>query len=80
MRAQALPGGCVSKTIDLYQWWVTDPASGRRYKTRHRMTEADALATDPAAERVPGSLETRLAPDGADEHEHTGAQRPTPPA
>jgi len=31
------------------------------------MTEADARATDPGAERVPGSLEQRQVPESADE-------------
>lgn len=55
------------KTIDLWRWLITDPATGRRRPTRHVMTEADALATDPGAERVPGSLEQRQVPESAAE-------------
>ena len=48
--------------IELWQWRVTDYVSQRRYVTRYRMTEADALDLDPAAERVPGSQELRQVP------------------
>jgi len=50
-------------TIELWHWRVTDPVSRRRYVTRHRMTEANALDFDPAAQRVEGSLERRVARD-----------------
>ena len=60
-------------TVDLYRWHLTDPESGRRYITRHRMTEADARAVDPAAVSLPGSLERRLVPSGVDEHQVTSA-------
>jgi hypothetical protein len=47
----------MAHTIELWLWRVTDPASGRSYVTRYRMSEASALDFDPAAERVPDSLE-----------------------
>ncbi|MDZ7589942.1 MAG: hypothetical protein U5L05_04455 [Rubrivivax sp.] len=43
--------------IELWHWRVTDKVSRRPFITRHRMTQADALDFDPAAERVEGSLE-----------------------
>lgn len=46
-------------TLELWRWRITDPERGTTYATRHRMTEADALALDSAAERVPGTLEVR---------------------
>ena len=49
-------------TIELWLWRVTDPVSQRRYVTRYRMIEADALDIDPAAERLPGSQELRQVP------------------
>lgn len=55
------------KTIDLWRWLITDPATGRRRATRYAMSEADALSTDPQAQRVPGSLEHRQAPESAAE-------------
>lgn len=51
------------KTIELWRWMVTDPATGRRYTTRHRMQKRDALDMDPAAVRVEGTLEERQVPD-----------------
>ena len=51
------------RIIELWLWRVTDPVSHLRYTTRYRMTEANALDLDPAAERVPGSQELRQAPD-----------------
>lgn len=48
------------QTITLWRWRITDDR-GRRIETRHRMTEADALAQDPTAERIPGTEETRRA-------------------
>lgn len=49
----------MNRTLELWRWSVTDPVSRRRYVTRCRMTEADALDLDPAAEHVPGSQELR---------------------
>ncbi len=49
--------------LELWRWRITDPERGTTYATRHRMTEADALALDPAAERVPGTLEVREVAD-----------------
>lgn len=45
-------------TITLHRWLITDER-GRRRETRHRMTEAEALATDPTAEPIPGTEEQR---------------------
>lgn len=47
-------------TIELWHWRVTDKVSRRRFITRHRMTQEDALDFDPAAERVEDSLERRV--------------------
>lgn len=52
----------MNRTLELWLWRVTDPVSHRSYVTRYRMTEADALDLDPAAERVPGSQELRQVP------------------
>ena len=55
--------------IELWHWRVTDKVSRRHFITRHRMTQADALDFDPAAERVEGSLERRVV---------RGAEEPVP--
>ena len=40
-----------------WRWRVADPLRpGKTYLTRHHMTEAEALAMDPAAQREPLSL------------------------
>lgn len=64
------------RTIELHRWRITDPATGRRYTTRHAMTEADAKATDPAAEPVPGTREVRAAPEDPFDVSTSGWQRP----
>lgn len=39
-----------------HRWRVADPLRpGRRYETRHHMTEADALERDPGATPVEGT-------------------------
>lgn len=48
-------------TIELRLWHVTDPVSQCRCVTRYRLTQADALAFGPAAQRVEGWLERRAA-------------------
>lgn len=45
-------------TITLWRWRITDER-GRRVATRYRMTEAEALKADPAAERISGIEEVR---------------------
>jgi hypothetical protein len=63
-------------TLQRWRWRVTDPASGRRYVTRHHMTEADALATDPAAERVEGTLQVLEVADGPNLHSTSSGRTP----
>lgn len=46
-------------TDGFWRWEITDPATGKRLKTRHRMHEADALATDQTATRIAGTIELR---------------------
>ena len=48
-------------TTTLHRWFITDDR-GRSHQTRYLMSEADALATDPTAEAVPGSMEIRHRP------------------
>jgi len=62
--------------IELWYWHVTDKVSRRCFITRHRMTQADALDFDPAAQRVEGSLERRVVRHDprSIKHEHLSAQ------
>lgn len=60
------------KTIDLWQWMLSDPIRpGRRFRSRWHMTEADAMREDPTATRVECSHEARLVPESPDEFVHT---------
>jgi hypothetical protein len=45
------------KTLVRWRWRVHQEFTGKVYTTRHHMTEADALATDPQAIRVELSRE-----------------------
>lgn len=60
---------------ELWHWRVTDKVSRRPFVTRHRMTQADALDFDAAAERVPGSLELRQVPADPMVNSTSGWQR-----
>lgn len=63
-------------TLELWHWRVTDKVSRRQFITRHRMTQADALDFDPAAERIEGTLERRVvrADPWSIRHERMAAQ------
>lgn len=67
-------------TVSRWRWRILDPDRGRRYTPRCHMTEADALALDPTAERVDGTLQLLELPDSPAEHQSTSAWRAEPPA
>jgi hypothetical protein len=50
------------KVIELWRWRLRD-LRGKLIDTRYAMREADALARDPQAVRVPGTRELRSVPD-----------------
>ena len=45
------------------RYWLWQPHKGKRTKSRWAMSEADALARDPGAIKVPGSEEVRELPE-----------------
>lgn len=49
--------------LELHRWVITDQVTGKRRPTRYVMSREDALALDPTAEPVPGTLEVRAVPD-----------------
>jgi len=49
------------KQLELWRWRMRDHR-GMVHATRFALTEADALARDPQAVRVPGSREVRTVP------------------
>lgn len=50
------------KTTEFWLWTITDEVTGRRRRTRWRMT-AEQAAGYPGAERVPGTCEVRDLPE-----------------
>lgn len=41
--------------FSMWRWRLDDDVTQRRITTRYHMTEAEALAKDPKAEKVPGT-------------------------
>jgi hypothetical protein len=63
-------------TEEYWRWYLRNEITGKPKPSRWAMCEANALAIDPTATRVPGSLEVRRLPDGPHEYVHTnGWQR-----
>lgn len=67
-------------TITRWRWRVLDPERGIRYATRHHMTEAEALETDPGAERIEATRQNLEVPDNVDEHAFTSLRGETRPS
>ena len=55
------------KTLVKWRWRVRSEVTGKLYSTRYAMSETDALALDPLAERLDFSKEARLVPETAEE-------------
>jgi hypothetical protein len=54
-----------SDDLHYCEWTATDTLTGKRRKLRYRMTEATARERfGDDAQKVPGSLEVRRAPEG----------------
>jgi hypothetical protein len=70
----------MSKRTEYWRWEINSTTPpGRRIKTKHHMTEAEALERDPTAVRVPGTLEVRDLPETDAERladTHTGKHLP----
>lgn len=63
---------------EFWLWTIRDERTGEPRRTRHRMTEADALASHPGAQKVPGSVEVRLCPETPEEQMLHAASAPWP--
>lgn len=50
------------KAVEYWIWWITDELTGKRRRSSWRMSEAEALAAYPDAERVDGTCEVRHLP------------------
>jgi hypothetical protein len=55
------------KPKEFWRWRLRSEITGRLYSSRYDMAEADALAVDPKAERLPGSKRVRMVPENDDE-------------
>lgn len=55
-------------TREFWRWHMLSETTGRRAATRYRMTREQALAQDPTAEPVEGSLEVRQCPETPEEY------------
>jgi hypothetical protein len=49
----------MANRIELWRWWVRDPLTGKRRRTSYGMTEDEARARHPGAEKVEGTKEVR---------------------
>ncbi|MCW5666487.1 MAG: hypothetical protein KIT35_21865 [Piscinibacter sp.] len=65
------------KRIEVCAWYLRSEATGKRYKSRWKMTREDALVHDPHAEPVPGTEESREIPES--EAERLARQMSKPP-
>jgi hypothetical protein len=72
----------MARTTEFWRWEVwSETGPRKRIKTRHLMTEAVALARDPTATRVLGTMEVRELPETDAELSaltHTGRGRSPP--
>lgn len=62
------------KQVQVWQWTLRDPATGRVARTPRKMCAVEARALDAMAQRVEGSLEWR-AEGGCHPPEEVGAAR-----
>jgi hypothetical protein len=63
-----LAGNIVAmKQITVWQWTMRSATTGRVARSRWKMTEADAKALDPMAQRVVGTQEVRTIYEHPDE-------------
>ena len=48
------------RTVQVYQYRVRDPVTGRRYLTRYKLTEEEAAQRFPEGQRLDITEETRI--------------------
>lgn len=51
------------RDVEYWNWLITSETSGKRVRSRHKMTAADALAADPTATPIEGTREVRRVPE-----------------
>jgi hypothetical protein len=55
------------KRVEVCEWMLLNEATGKRKRSRWKMTKDDALARDPGATPCPGSQEVRDIAETEDE-------------
>jgi hypothetical protein len=56
------------REVKVYQYRVKDPVTGRRYLTRYKLTEEEAVERYPGGERLVTTEETRTIYDESEIH------------
>ena len=51
------------RDVEYWNWMTVSQTSGKRVRSRHKMTAADALAADPTATPIEGTREVRQLPE-----------------
>lgn len=59
------------KLIEVWQWKLRCSVSGRLVRSRWKMTETEALERDPAAQKMPGTMEVWPRYENFDEYPHS---------
>ena len=59
------------KEVEFWRWYMWNNQRTKKVATKYRMDAETALAQDPEAERVPGSVEGRMVPESNAEHHLT---------
>jgi len=68
------------KTVEYWRWEVaSETPPGRRIKTRHHLRREDALARDPTATPIPGTMILREISETEEERWAAMAQRKPSP-
>lgn len=55
------------KSVEFWNWKITNEITGRRKTSRWKMTREDAMALDPTAEPVATTWEVRQLPETPEE-------------
>jgi hypothetical protein len=67
------------KEVPYWRWYTWNNQRTKRTATKYHMDEETAMATDPGATKVPGSLIVRHHPENDSEIEYTSRIQRRPP-
>jgi hypothetical protein len=57
------------KRVEVWHWLIPDRLTGQRRRSQHRMSDAEARAAYPDAQKVDDSLEVRWLPEPQSEQD-----------